>query len=198
MTAAGCDGRLVAWLKSGDSRAWASLDSTYRPSLLRLIHGRVPKGLRSKIDEEDILQEVFCSIFVRVRQGTFHCDTDERLYQILCIRARKRLRGEIRRHQRRRRDYRREEGTSSTATMGRFGIERLTSRHWCKCRFTELGAKIFSAHDRFTLSACCRTRTGHHQPGGDGWPGDHSNYSPDRLCGRSKTAVCRRRNRGRM
>ncbi len=73
------DSRLVSWLKSGDSRAWAALDESYRQRLLQFVHGRLPAGLRSKIDEEDILQEVFTSVFIRVGQGTFDCDTDERL-----------------------------------------------------------------------------------------------------------------------
>ena len=108
MSREGFDGRLLGWLKCGDARAWACLDETYRQRLLRFVHSQLPKGVQSRIEEEDILQEVFTSIFLRVRQGTFHCDTDDRLWQILRIRATKWLRGEIRRHLRIKRDVRHE------------------------------------------------------------------------------------------
>ncbi len=77
--------QLVNGLKSGSSGAWARLYEKFREPLILFVHGQLPPAIRSKVDEEDILQEVFRSVFVRVRQGTFDCDCDERLWDIFAF-----------------------------------------------------------------------------------------------------------------
>lgn len=144
MNGAISDAHLVSGLKSGDSRAWARVYENYRGPLSLFVRGQLPPAIRSKVDDEDILQEVFRSVFIRVRQGTFDCDCDERLWEILCIRATKRLRGELRRFHRCKRDTRHEDRLTLQPTQSDCVAEEPADSHAGP-------EKLFALHDELLV-----------------------------------------------
>lgn len=69
---------LVNQVKSGDVRAWLAVDSRYRRRLALLIRGRIPKGLRSRFDTDDVVQSTIIQAYRELDSfeddgtGSFH------------------------------------------------------------------------------------------------------------------------------
>jgi DNA-directed RNA polymerase specialized sigma24 family protein len=107
-----CD--LVAGLKANDQAAWALLVERYTKPLLQLVRQDLLSGIRSKVGEDDIVQEVFRDLFVDACRRRLPCDTEAGLWGILAHRARTRVLHERRRFLAARRDVRRENPQSSS------------------------------------------------------------------------------------
>ena len=112
MTNEPSDQELLAGMKRKEIRSLELIYDRYGAFAFSL----AARILADKSLAEDVVQEVFRSIVLRVRRGDFHCDTDEQLWKILCIRAIKRLRGEIRLHHAAKRDVGHEQPITSSAT----------------------------------------------------------------------------------
>jgi RNA polymerase sigma factor (sigma-70 family) len=70
-------------LRAGDQRAAQKVFLTYVERLLHLIRGRLSQWLARRVDPEDILQSVFCTFFLRVREGHFTFNEEDDLGKVL-------------------------------------------------------------------------------------------------------------------
>jgi len=85
----------LASLRAGDvvEQAAQQVFLTYVERLLRLAGGRLSQRLACRIDPEDIVQSVFRTFFVRLREGQFTLNEEDDLGRILVgITIRKALR----------------------------------------------------------------------------------------------------------
>ncbi len=116
---------LVDRIKANESEAWTVLDGRFRERLLELVRQHLPAEIQARVDEDDIVQEVFLSLIGRVKRDHFECDSEEHLLPIVSCLAMKRLCDEIRRHHRNRRSTSRERGCDWTAPTADVNVKRI-------------------------------------------------------------------------
>jgi hypothetical protein len=100
----------IRGIRAGDAEAAAELVREYEPEIrvevrvwLRTRH----PGLRRVFDSLDICQSVLGSFLLRAAAGQYDLDQPEQLRRLLMGMARKKLAGQVKHHQRHRRDIRR-------------------------------------------------------------------------------------------
>jgi RNA polymerase sigma-70 factor (ECF subfamily) len=103
----------IARVRAGDEQAAAELVRRYEPEI-RLevrtwLRFRDPR-LRRVFDSLDICQSVLASFFVRAAVGEYDLDQPHQLLHLLVGMARNKLKGQVKHHQRQRRDVRRVRG----------------------------------------------------------------------------------------
>ena len=70
-------------LRAGDEQASQKVFLTYVERLLRLARGRLSQALARRIDPEDIVQSVFRTFFLRLREGHFTLAEEDDLGKLL-------------------------------------------------------------------------------------------------------------------
>jgi RNA polymerase sigma-70 factor (ECF subfamily) len=101
---------LILRVRAGDASAAAELLREYEPIVRRVVRLRLRNPrLRRMVDESDVCQSVFASLFVRAALGQYDLDTPEQLLKLLTTMARNKLTNQARKEQAGRRDHRRVE-----------------------------------------------------------------------------------------
>jgi RNA polymerase sigma-70 factor (ECF subfamily) len=99
---------LILRVRAGDATAVAELFREYEPAVRRVVRLRLRNPrLRRVLDESDVCQSVFASLFVRVALGQYDLDTPEQLVKLLTVMARNKLTNQALKEQAERRDHRR-------------------------------------------------------------------------------------------
>jgi RNA polymerase sigma factor (sigma-70 family) len=110
-------------VRAGDQQAAVDLVKRYEPALRLEIRMRLrdPK-LRRRLEAEDLCQSVLKSFFLRAASGQFDLDSPTKLLGLLRAMARNKVAKQARKHQRLRRDQRRDvdidTGTPQMAASG--------------------------------------------------------------------------------
>lgn len=107
---------LIQRIRAGDSEAATELVRQYEPEIRRTIRVRLRDNrLRRAFDSLDVCQSVLGNFFARVAVGQFDIDKPEQVLKLLVTMAHNKLNDQVRRHQARRRDNRRQEAGSPEA-----------------------------------------------------------------------------------
>lgn len=99
---------LLRLLESGDQPAADAMVSAVYPQLCQTIRRRIAPRFRAKFDEEDILQSVFRSFFIRNRNNEFNLLGWESLWSILFLMASRKVGRRVQHFSTQKRDCRRE------------------------------------------------------------------------------------------
>src|SRR5262245_19221674 len=76
---------LMRDLRAGDEAAAGVVFHRFARRLIALARVRLDERISRKEDPEDVLQSVFCSFFVRYREGQFEFDNWESLWGVLAL-----------------------------------------------------------------------------------------------------------------
>jgi RNA polymerase sigma-70 factor, ECF subfamily len=76
---------LMRDLRAGDEAAAGVVFHRFARRLIALARARLDDRLQRKEDPEDVLQSVFCSFFLRYREGEFEFDNWESLWGVLTL-----------------------------------------------------------------------------------------------------------------
>jgi RNA polymerase sigma-70 factor (ECF subfamily) len=75
--------RLVERWRAGDDQAARQLFNEYADRLVALARRRLSQRLASRVDPEDVVQSVFRTFFVRVKEGRFRIEEQDDLCKLL-------------------------------------------------------------------------------------------------------------------
>ncbi len=99
---------LFGRVRAGDGAAAAELVRRYETYVRVAVRARIhDPALRRYFDSQDVCQSVLASFFVRAAAGQYDLDGPDQLLRLLADLARRKLRMQVRRWRRHRRDYRR-------------------------------------------------------------------------------------------
>ncbi len=73
---------LEQW-RAGDQQAARQIVDRYAERLIALARRRISQRLNSRVDPEDVVQSVFRTFFVRVKEGQFHIEEEDDLCKLL-------------------------------------------------------------------------------------------------------------------
>lgn len=108
---------LVAQLRSGDpavrDEAARQIWNKYFPQLLEIARRQISDRLRTREDEEDVLQTMYKSFCQRQERGDFTLEGRDDLWKLLVTMTLNKARKAAERHGRQARDYRREQAPPS-------------------------------------------------------------------------------------
>lgn len=76
--------RIVDGLRRGDEAAVRDFCHEYEQSLRRLADGRMPAGLRRRVDPEDVVQSALRTFLRRASDGQFQLGGSDGLWRLLC------------------------------------------------------------------------------------------------------------------
>jgi RNA polymerase sigma-70 factor (ECF subfamily) len=91
-------GALLERCRSGDQAAAGEIHRRYAQGLLALAQSQLAKGLRRRVDPEDIVQSAFRTFFRRARSGEFTVDHSGSLWHLLVRIILNKVRKEAERH----------------------------------------------------------------------------------------------------
>lgn len=77
------DDSLVSRCRAGDQEAASALFNRFVDRLLALARGRIGHRLASRFDAEDVVQSVFRTFFVRLRNDEFDFESQDDLFKLL-------------------------------------------------------------------------------------------------------------------
>ncbi len=100
--------RIVDGLRRGDEEAVREFCRQYDQSLRRLADGRMPAGLRRRVDPEDVVQSAFRTFLRRASDGQFQLTGVDGLWRLLCTITLTKVKKQARFQYQQRRDPRRE------------------------------------------------------------------------------------------
>ncbi len=103
---------MTGWLSdvlSGRPGAESEFVERYTMRLLDLARQQLPERVRRRVDPEDVVQSVYRSFFRRLNDGRFTLDDSHDVWRLLAAMTFHKARTAVRRHQRERRDVRREQ-----------------------------------------------------------------------------------------
>lgn len=143
--------RLLDRYQAGDSQAATDLFDRYVVRLIALARSRLSRGMRRRVDPEDIVHSAYRSFFVRAAHGEFELGQSGDLWRLLAQIALNKLRKQAERHTAARRDVRRDEGTGEMAFPA--AVEPTPEEAAMLIEQLRLVAERLSAEERFVLSA---------------------------------------------
>jgi len=100
------DHSLLRQVRRGDDTAAAQLYCRYGQRLLALVRAKTSTSLSSRIDADDVVQSVFRTFFLRVRDGHYDVPRGEDLWGLLLSIALSKLRDQEQFHRAAKRDVR--------------------------------------------------------------------------------------------
>jgi RNA polymerase sigma-70 factor (ECF subfamily) len=89
---------LIDLWRSGDAQAAREVHERYRVRLVRFATAILPGWLQQRLGPEDVVQSVFRSFFVGLRQGEFHFERSADLWFMLMAMTRKKLQKRVEFH----------------------------------------------------------------------------------------------------
>lgn len=125
---------LTEWLqrhRAGDPEGSKRLFEHFAQRLCRLVQRHLPSRLKPRVDDEDVVQSVFRSFFVREAEGRFRIDNSLDLWKLLVTITVRKARKTWRQNSAEQRDFAREEpggddGLASALCRDPTVIEALT------------------------------------------------------------------------
>lgn len=107
--------------RDGDEQAADELFQTYIDGLLAYVRKRMSPGLARRVDAEDVVQSVYRSFFMRVRDGQFIIQRSGDLWRLLLGISFNKLQSQVEYHTAEKRTFRKETGAAGSARDGAGG-----------------------------------------------------------------------------
>jgi hypothetical protein len=116
---------LINQLGAGDPAVWnqaaQEIWQRYSQRLLQLAKRKLDQRIRQREDEDDVLQSMYKSFFLRQQRGAFDLGNRDDLWQVLVMITVRKVRNVTKKQGRNRRDYRREQGELAPPTDASLG-----------------------------------------------------------------------------
>jgi RNA polymerase sigma-70 factor (ECF subfamily) len=116
---------LVQRARQGDATAEAALFERYVSRLLQLSQARISSKLGRRVDGEDIVQSVYRSFFVHLREGRFDFQASGDLWRLLAAMAIRKVNRQVQRHSAEKRAMRTEESVAERPDATRLSPEEI-------------------------------------------------------------------------
>lgn len=108
--------RLLNRFRAGERDAAAELFNRYVARLVGLASSRLSRGMRRRVDPEDVVQSAYRSFFVHAAEGDYQIGESADLWRLLARITLNKVRKQAERHTAARRDFRRDDGLSDAGT----------------------------------------------------------------------------------
>lgn len=140
---------LAARLRAGDTAAVAGIHQRFAQRLIALARTRMDKSLQPKLDPEDVLQSVFCSLVTRHADGRVDLYNWDSLWSLLVVMTLRKCKGQVKFFHREARDVRRENEPAPESPLSGYGWEAL-AREPTPLEAAELADTLESLMQRLT------------------------------------------------
>lgn len=110
--------RLVNGLRSGDETVIAEFYNAHGRTLRAIAESKLASGMRRRVSPSDVVQSVFRTFFRRAEEGRFEFEDSEKLWSLMCAITLTKVREQVRYHERKQRDYRRETHPDDSTAQG--------------------------------------------------------------------------------
>lgn len=147
-TASATDHSLVRRLRSGEEDAATQLYLRYARRLHSLAAAQTSPQLKTRFDEEDVVQSVFRTFFRRVTVGLYNVPPGEELWHLLLVLALNKIRKLATHHQAKKRDVRRTGAPENTDYNLRNPTGDEESLHILQWVIAEMLEELPDAHRR--------------------------------------------------
>jgi RNA polymerase sigma-70 factor, ECF subfamily len=109
--------RIIDGLRSGDDRVVREFCHKYGDALERIAGKHLPRGLRRRVEPEDVVQSAYRTFLRRAGGGEFKLSDSEDLWRLLCAITLNKVRQQARFHLRKKRGMQRETAMDDSASV---------------------------------------------------------------------------------